>query len=53
MFSPLIMSFLFKRSSEVTEKITSNKYPAYADYIAKVNQIFPSFKANQPPKKKN
>ncbi len=42
MYSNVIMSLLFPRSSKVTEKISMGKYPDYRDYRAKVNMIFPS-----------
>ncbi len=42
MYSNVIMSLLFPRSSKVTEKISLSKYPEYRDYQARVNMIFPS-----------
>lgn len=53
MFSSLIMTLIFPRSSQVTEKISSEKYPEYRDYKAKVNQIIPSLWRNYNPKRKN
>lgn len=43
MYSNIIMSLLFPRSSKVTEKICVKKYPEYMHYQSKVNMIFPSF----------
>lgn len=53
LFSPLVMTFLFPRSSKITEKISTSKYPEYADYKSKVNMIIPSFWNTYEPKKKN
>ena len=55
MFSALLMTLLFKRSVQVTEKIAANKYgQAYAHYKANVGRIVPkSLQAYIPQKNKS
>ena len=41
MTGPLLLILLFMGSSMLAEKISSGKYPLYADYIAKVSKYIP------------
>lgn len=50
MFSALLMSYLFQRSVRVTEKISTKKYPEYADYRSKTGRILPSLTPYEPKK---
>jgi steroid 5-alpha reductase family enzyme len=38
---PLLLVILFVGSSELTEKISSGKYPAYSDYKKEVPRFIP------------
>jgi len=51
--SSLVMTLLFPRSSLITEKISSSKYPEYKEYRNQVNQIIPSLWRTYSPKTKN
>lgn len=53
-YSMTIMTLLFPRSSKVTEKISSSKYPEYKEYRNQTNSIIPSlFKTYTPKINKN
>lgn len=49
MFSALLMTLLFQRSVQVSEKLTAGKYPEYKHYQSKVGRIWPvSFRPYKP-----
>lgn len=44
---PLLLILLFIGSSELTERISSGKYPGYADYKREVPRFIPGFSGNR------
>lgn len=50
MYASVIMTLLFPRSSKITEKISSKKYPGYKHYQSNTNMIIPSFTKYVPSK---
>ncbi|CEP09672.1 hypothetical protein [Parasitella parasitica] len=43
MAAPFVLTALFQGSTALTEKISGDKYPAYADYCKSVNKFLPWF----------
>lgn len=50
LLAALLMTYLFQRSSKLTEKISASKYPEYANYKSKINCILPTLPPYEPSK---